>query len=236
VGLAVGGLGPHIEPTAVEEDAEAIGCEGTEAAGGVLDGLDFAVEAFGHGVGDGMGKVGKQAAQVIFERAGDAFDRREFAAAGAGIPLVEEGSALVAILLLPEAGEVFLGQPGAGGLQIALRQTLEVRRMFFRQRALAVEPPEAGLLERVVSLRGQLFGFGTAHFIDRLAQQLGNMELVVHQLGLRQFTVHGGGHGRTHVGRGRLDRSSLLVLLFGVAEAVGRSGAKQLAANLAGVV
>ena len=56
-----------------------------------------------------MSKVGEQATQVIFERVGDTFDRREFAAAGAGIPLVEEGSALVAIPLLPEAGEVFLG-------------------------------------------------------------------------------------------------------------------------------
>ena len=73
MGLAVAEARSHIESAAEEEDAEAVGGEGTEAAGGVLDGLDFAVEAFGHGVGDGMSKVGKQATQVIFERAGDTF-------------------------------------------------------------------------------------------------------------------------------------------------------------------
>ena len=73
MGLAVAEAMAHIESAAVEEDAEAVGGEGTEAAGCVLDGLDFAVEAFGHGVGDGMSKVGEQATQVIFERAGDTF-------------------------------------------------------------------------------------------------------------------------------------------------------------------
>jgi hypothetical protein len=41
-----------------------------------------------------------------------------------------------------------------------------------------VQSPEARVLTRVVSLRGQLLGFGTMHLVDRLAQQLGNMELV----------------------------------------------------------
>ena len=199
MGLAVDGLGAHVEPTAVEEDAEAVGDEGTEAAGDVLNGLDFAVETLSHGVGDGISEVGQQLAQVIFERAGDAFDCREFAAAGAGTPLFEERSTLVAILLLPEAGEVLLGQPGSGGLQIALCQTLEVHCMFFRQCALAVEPPEAGVLERVISLRGQLLGFDTTYFVNRLTQQLGDMKLVMHQLGLRHLAVHGSRHGRLGV-------------------------------------
>lgn len=124
VDLAVGEARAHIEPAAAEKEAEAAGGEGTEAAGSVLDGLYFAIEAFGHGVGDGVGKVGGQAAQVIFEHAGDALDRREFAAAGAGIPLVEEGSALVAIPLLPGAGKVFLGQPGSRTFGRALSKSL----------------------------------------------------------------------------------------------------------------
>ena len=81
MGLAIGEARAHIEPAAVEEDAEAVGGEETKAAGGALDGLDFTVGAFGHGVGDEMSKVGEQAAQVIFERAGDTFDRWESAEA-----------------------------------------------------------------------------------------------------------------------------------------------------------
>ena len=62
----------------------------------------------------GLGEVGEQSAQGVFERAGDAFDRMEFAAAGTGIPLIEKRATLVAILLLPKAGEVFLAQPSSG--------------------------------------------------------------------------------------------------------------------------
>lgn len=47
---------PHIESAAVKEDSDTVGDEGAEAAGGALDGLDFAVESFSHGVGDGVGR------------------------------------------------------------------------------------------------------------------------------------------------------------------------------------
>ena len=39
----------------------------------MLDGLDFAVESFSHGVSDGIGQVGEQSLQVVFECAGDVF-------------------------------------------------------------------------------------------------------------------------------------------------------------------
>ena len=48
----------HVEFAAVKEDADTAGGEAVEAAGGVLDGLDFAVESFSHGAGDGVGEVG----------------------------------------------------------------------------------------------------------------------------------------------------------------------------------
>ena len=66
MGFAVGEARAHIEP-AVEEDTETVGGQGTEATGGALDGLDFAVETLGHGVGDGMSKVGEQGVPVIAE-------------------------------------------------------------------------------------------------------------------------------------------------------------------------
>ena len=130
--LAVGETRPHIESAAVKEDADTRGGEGAEAAGGVLDGLDFAVESFSHGVVDGMGEVGEQSAQVVFACVGEAFDRMEFATAGTGIPLIEKRATLVPIILMPKPTEVFLAQPSTGDLPIALRQTFEVHRMFFR--------------------------------------------------------------------------------------------------------
>ncbi len=92
---------PHIESAAVKEDADTVSGEGAEAAGGVLDGLDFAVESFSHRVGDGVGEVGEQSAQVVFECVGGAFDQMEFATAGTGIPLIKKRAPLVAILLMP---------------------------------------------------------------------------------------------------------------------------------------
>lgn len=40
----------------MEEDAHAVGGEAAEAAGGVFESLDLAVEAFGDRVGDAVGK------------------------------------------------------------------------------------------------------------------------------------------------------------------------------------
>ena len=41
-------------------EKDAVGGEGAEAAGGVLDGLDFTVESFSNGVGDGVHEVSEQ--------------------------------------------------------------------------------------------------------------------------------------------------------------------------------
>jgi hypothetical protein len=54
--LAVGEARPHVEAAGVEGDADTLGVEGAKATGGALGGLDFAVESFGHGIGDGVGE------------------------------------------------------------------------------------------------------------------------------------------------------------------------------------
>jgi hypothetical protein len=71
VGLAVGEARPHVEPAAVKEDVQAVCREGTKATGSMPYGLDFAVESFGHGVGDRMREVSEQSAQVILKGASD---------------------------------------------------------------------------------------------------------------------------------------------------------------------
>ena len=54
----VGETRPHVEFASVKEDADTAGGDAAEAAGGVLDSLDFAVESLSHGAGDGVGEVG----------------------------------------------------------------------------------------------------------------------------------------------------------------------------------
>lgn len=61
------------------------------------------------------------------------------------------------MLLMPKPSEFFLAQRSSGGLQAALGLTLEVHHSFYRQHRLSVEPPEAGVFERVVAFGCQLF-------------------------------------------------------------------------------
>ena len=60
-----------IESTAEEEDACAVVWEGTEASGVGFDALDFAAEAFGDGVGDGIAQGGEDAHEVALDHPGN---------------------------------------------------------------------------------------------------------------------------------------------------------------------
>ena len=73
----------EIEFAAVEEDPSAEVVEGSESSGGGLEGLDFAVESFAHGIGDPMSEVGQEVGQMAFEGLGDFHHR---AAVGCGPP------------------------------------------------------------------------------------------------------------------------------------------------------
>lgn len=53
MGLAFGEARAHFEPSAIEEDANAVNGEEAEVAGGLLDVLDFAVSTRNDGIGVG---------------------------------------------------------------------------------------------------------------------------------------------------------------------------------------
>jgi hypothetical protein len=59
------GRGEKIESAAVEEDSGAVVEGVTETTGIGLEGLDFGVEALGHGVGDGEKREVEQSLQML---------------------------------------------------------------------------------------------------------------------------------------------------------------------------
>src|SRR5882757_5817740 len=73
--LVADSVGGELEFVAVEENAGAVVVEGAEAAGGGFECLDFAVEAFAHGIGDRLPEVTQQVRQVTLEHLGFGDDR-----------------------------------------------------------------------------------------------------------------------------------------------------------------
>ena len=65
------GRGKEIEYAAIEEDSGAVVESVTEAAGIGLEGLDFGVEALGHGVGDVEKREVEQSLQMLGQHPGD---------------------------------------------------------------------------------------------------------------------------------------------------------------------
>ena len=60
--------------------------------GPTLDGHDFAVQAFGHGVGYPVTTVGDDIIQVRLDHLGDFFDRFYAGMSSPGVPLLEKVS------------------------------------------------------------------------------------------------------------------------------------------------
>src|SRR5664279_2940292 len=88
------------------------------AAGRYPDGLDAGVQAFGAGVGDGVGEVGQQSRLVTLQCLGSVDDRVQPGVGGPEVPAVEVFGAPAAALVGPEVAQVFLDRPGASGLQV----------------------------------------------------------------------------------------------------------------------
>ncbi len=86
------GRGEKIEFTAVEEDSGAV-VEGVAEAPGIgLEGLDFGVEPFGDGVGDGEKREVEQPLQMLGEHLGDLFHFRQIGFHHPAFPFFEVGS------------------------------------------------------------------------------------------------------------------------------------------------
>jgi len=93
----------EFEFSAVEEDSGAEVGEASEAAGLGFEGLDAAVEAFAHGIGDAVSEVGEDVFQMPFQHLGDGDDRFQLTASGPAVPPRKE----LAGSLMAQAREVF---------------------------------------------------------------------------------------------------------------------------------
>ena len=97
-----------MEFSAEEEDAVSEVGEVFEASGSVFELLDFAVEAFAHGVGDPLAEVADDPRPMFLEPLSHLDDRIEPAANGPGVPTLEVAGRLLFAGTLPEPAEELL--------------------------------------------------------------------------------------------------------------------------------
>ena len=87
---------------------------------------------------------------------------------------------------------------------------LEASPLLRRQIRLVEEPELPRSFEAVIVLGLEGLVLGPPDLIDRLSEMLGDVELVVHQLGVRKLMCHRVGIGWKHVGGNRPNLLSLL--------------------------
>ena len=110
----------------------------------------------------------------------------------------------------PEPAELLLDRPGAGRLQATLSDGHESAALRGREIGLVEEPKLPRSLESVIVLGLESLVLGSSHLIDCFSQVLGDMELVVDELGIRGLVGHRIRVGRQHVGSHRPDLLPLL--------------------------
>lgn len=108
----------HVEVAAVEEDGDAVGREGAEAAGGAFENLDLAVEPLSDGICDPVFGVGDEVVYVALEHPGDLAHRWQLAVRGAVEPLVKEATGTGRGAIAVQVVEQLLEPPGASDLEL----------------------------------------------------------------------------------------------------------------------
>ena len=73
-------LWQQVQFSAVEENSDSVVVEVTESSGGGFQGLDSAVESFGHSVADSVPKPGEDIVESTFDHPGLFLDRIQLAA------------------------------------------------------------------------------------------------------------------------------------------------------------
>ena len=131
-------MGEDVEFAAEEEDSGAVVEGVTEATGIGLEGLDFGVEALGHGVGDGEKREVEQPLQMLGQHLGDLYHFREARFHHPAFPFFEISFRFLKCGAFPKLPEIFLHSPGAAGFEIRVLEFLELGRPAFGQ-VLGVE-------------------------------------------------------------------------------------------------
>ena len=102
----------------MEEDSDAVVLECSESPGLGFDGLDAAVEAFAHGVGDVVSEVGEDVFEVSLKHFGDFDDRLQSATSRPAVPTTEELAGVAHVTIFPEPTKLFFDGPGPRGFQL----------------------------------------------------------------------------------------------------------------------
>ncbi len=147
---------------------------------------------------------------MTLEHLGHPDNRPKTASHTPRIPLIEELLLARGVDVLPEPAELLLDRPRPGCLQSVMPDGLEASPLLRRQIRLVEEPELPRPLEPVIVVGQESLVHGSPDLSDRLSEMLGDVELVMHPLGVWKLMRHRVGIGRKHVCG---DRPNILPLL-----------------------
>jgi hypothetical protein len=78
--------------------------------------LDLGVKTLGHGIGDGVSKIGQQIPKMDFEHSGNVFNWSQPTTDRPAVPAIKKAFGLRGIKTAPELPKKFLDLPGSGDL------------------------------------------------------------------------------------------------------------------------
>lgn len=122
----VGDIGPRVELFAEEQDACAVVLEVAEAAGGRLQCLDAAVEAFRGRIGDPVSNVRQQVRQSALEHRRDLLHQCQSTTRRPAVPQSEEPLCRSRLTVFPGPAELLADGAGARRLQLLILESGEL--------------------------------------------------------------------------------------------------------------
>ena len=193
----------------MEQDPCPVVGEVAKPTGIGLDELDCTVEAFRTGIADSVLAKVEQPFFVAPEHLDDLFDWLQLAAHGIVRPGLEEAFGGTLVAVAPELAEVLLDAPGSAGFQVELVQGAKRDGFSAAPVRILFQPSPLAARQWRRACLGQLAVLLASNRIHCFAEVLGDMKLVVHDVGLRH-ALSGGTHVcRPHIHGHRLDRQPL---------------------------
>ena len=193
----------------MEQDPCPVVGEVTEPTGIGFDELDCTVEAFRTGIADSVLAKVEQPFFVAPEHLDNLFDGLQLAAHGIVRPGLEEAFGGTLVAVAPELAEVLLDAPGSAGFQVELVQGAKRDGFSAAPVRILFQPSPFASRQWRRACLGQLAVLLASNRIHCFAEVLGDMKLVVHDVGLRH-ALSGGTHVcRPHIHGHRLDRQPL---------------------------
>jgi hypothetical protein len=141
----------------------------------------------------------KQIKQVALKHLGHRNHWLEPAAHGTGIPQLEKAQSGARIGTFPEMAKLFFERPGATDFEIAIEQRAQLGAAPAVELFRREEKKELAPLEGLFSSLLKLAVLGAPHLIDRFIEMFGDVEAVMHNLGLRHLGFGRCLKSRTHV-------------------------------------